>query len=348
MHDEMATCRQLRRAGGGPQPSIIHAILSLRRFAMTSAEPSRPSSFLVGLVILSACLISFYIPLRPALQQLDEHIDTLKAPPLPCLVLVASFLNSASHTAVILNLLEDTMIISILIGVSFDVLSELLYLSFWVQLGQISSIHLPKSFVLVYAPYATYHLTVHVRALLMTRSFRRLESVVRSAYHNIIGYPGDSYYVDHIFAFSDTAFHLFHLGVVSVVVGLGKSVQIIGAAVMAAMLLACVGVGFIGGQRPIAGSQSTENGDVSSLQLKQQDKPCNTLGRRGDRPICSCKTCVQFAGPASGTTLRAAAFCIRRQGLSLSVCDLWQKSFRETLSLIDDCNALATTDAKAQ
>ena len=311
---------------------------------MTSSKRRHPSSFLVGLAILSVCLISFYTPLQPALLELD--IDTSRGPPLPScrhLVLVASFLNSASHTAVILNLLEDTMIISILIGVSFDVLSELLYLSFWVQLSQ--RITLPTTFVLLYATYATYHLAVHVRALLMTRSFRRLESVVRSAYHNIIGYPGDSYYIDHVFAFSDTAFHLFHLGVVSVhVVGLGKSVQIIGAALMVVMLVALVVAGLMGGQRTIAGGQSTENGDTPSLHLKQQDKPCNMLSRRGDQPICSCKTCVQVAESANGTTPRATAFCIRVQGLSLLVCDLWKKSFREALSMIDDRNTKAHTN----
>ena len=305
---------------------------------MTSSKQRHSSSFLVGLTILAICLISFYVPLQPALQQLDDT----STPLLPCLVLVASFLNSASHSAVILNLLQDTMIISILIGVSFDVLSELLYLSFWAQLSQ--RIALPTTFVMLYATYATYHLTVHVRALLMTRSFRRLESVVRSAYHNIIGYPGDSCYLDHFFAFSDTAFHLFHLGVSVHVVGLGKSAQIIGAPIMALMLLILIGVMFIGGQRPIAGGRITKNGDMSSLQMKQQDKPCNTLGRKGDQPICSCKTCAQMAGSISGTTPRATAFCIRIQGLSLSVCDLWQKSFREALSMIDDCNTKAHTN----
>ena len=312
---------------------------------MTSSKRRRPSSFLVGLVILSTCLISFYTPLRPALLDLDD-IDTSRGQPLPScrhLVLIASFLNSASHMAVILNLLEDTMIISILIGVSFDVLSELLYLSFWVQLSQ--RITLPTTFVLLYATYATYHLTVHVRALLMTRSFRRLESVVRSAYRNIIGYPGDSCYVDHFFAFLDTAFHLFHLGVVSVhVVGLGKSAQIIGAAVMVVMLLALIGAGFAGGNWPSDSGRSNSNGGIPSEQLSTR----NTLSRRGDQPICSCKTCGQLAGSASGRTPRATAFCIRVRGLSLSVCDLWQKTFREALSMIDDCNALAATDAKAQ
>ena len=325
-----------------------HALLSLRRFAMASSKRQHLSSFLVGLVILSACLISFYIPLRPALLDLDDIDISSTAPPLPScrhLVLIASFLNSASHTAVILNLLEDTMIISILIGVSFDVLSELLYLSFWARLSQMPSIHLPKPFVLLYAICATYHLAVHVRALLMTRSFRRLESVVRSAYHNIIGYPGDSCYVDHFFAFSDTAFHLFHLGVVSVhLVGLGKSVQIIGAALMVVMFLGFASVGVIGGNWPSDSGCSNSNGGIPSEQLSTR----NTLSRRGDRPICSCKTCGQFAGSASGTTPRATAFCIRVRGLSLSVCDLWQKTFREALSMIDDCNALAATDAKAQ
>lgn len=252
-----------------------------------------------------------------------------------------------SHAAVILNLLQDTMIISIVIGVSFDVLSELLYLSFWVQMSQMQpSITLPTTFVPVYATFATYHFIVHVRALLMARSFRRLESVVRSAYHNIIGYPGDAYYLDHVFAFSDTAFHLFHLGVVSVhVVGLDQSAQIIGASVLMMVLLALVGMVFIGGQRPMAGGQSAKKGAPPSLQLNQQSKPCNTLDRRGDQPICSCKTCAQLAGSTSRKGTRA--FCIRIQGLSLSFCDLWQETFRDALSMIDDCNALAT-DAKAQ
>ena len=217
--------------------------------------------------------------------------------------------------------------------------------SFWVQLSQRITLPTTSTFVLLYATYATYHLAVHVRALLMTRSFRRLESVVRSAYHNIIGYPGDSYYIDHVFAFSDTAFHLFHLGVVSVhVVGLGKSVQIIGAAVMAGMLLALIGAGFAGGNLPSDSGRSNSNRGIPSEKLSTR----NTLSRRGDQPMCSCKTCVQLAGSASGTTPRATAFCIRVRGLSLSVCDLWQKTFREALSMIDDCNALAATDAKAQ
>mmetsp|Transcript_23008 Transcript_23008/g.66396 ORF Transcript_23008/g.66396 Transcript_23008/m.66396 type:complete len:297 (+) Transcript_23008:91-981(+) len=295
----------------------------MSRFRRTSKR--RPSSFAVGLVILLTCYLALYLPLRAALIDVPSSAPPRTSSLLAWLVLIASFLNSVSHTAVILNLLKDTMIISILIGVSFDVLSEVLYILFW---GHIHLYHiaLPKSFVTVYAAFATYHLIVHVRALLMTRSFRRLESVVRSAYHNIIGYPGDHFYVDHIFAFSDTAFHLFHLSVVALhVIGLGRSFRIIGAVAIMTISLTQLGVGFAerGG--------SDEDGRVGTKVVTSHS--CYTLGRKGDQPICHCKTC-QSAGGGN----EANAFCIRIQGgFRLSVCDLWQKSFREALVMIDDC-----------
>mmetsp|Transcript_540 Transcript_540/g.1275 ORF Transcript_540/g.1275 Transcript_540/m.1275 type:complete len:156 (-) Transcript_540:54-521(-) len=154
----------------------------------------------------------------------------------------------------------------------------------------------------------------------MTRSFRRLESVVRSAYNNVIGAPG-KYFFDHIFAFSDTGFHIFHLVVSIHLLGAVTSALIccgIAAALAAAMGMYC----------------HYTKGDGTDTCKARNGNAKKTLDRAGDLPICHCTAC---RCPAK----RKSAFCIRLERSRISVCSLWMSSFRQVLSEINLCNGKA-------
>jgi hypothetical protein len=113
------------------------------------------------------------------------------------LVFGCSFLNLVSHTAVITNLLNDGLVLSILVGVTFDVTSSLLYL--WCfRHHQLSPILLL---------WSTGNLAAHVRALFLYTGWDTMKSVVISATNNMKGKPGP-FGLDHVFAYSDTGNHL--------------------------------------------------------------------------------------------------------------------------------------------
>ncbi|KAL7528100.1 hypothetical protein ACHAXR_002268 [Thalassiosira sp. AJA248-18] len=54
------------------------------------------------------------------------------------IIMAMSLLNVISHCAVILGALDDSYVLSILVGVGFDVLTQILRLIWWVQLGWIA------------------------------------------------------------------------------------------------------------------------------------------------------------------------------------------------------------------
>ena len=283
------------------------------------------ASKIIGLLIISTTLVALFVPLKQTLDTTSSNVSgNAPSPLLMQATLIASLLNSVSHTAVILSLLQDTLVISILIGVSFDVLSRILYVLLWLYLRRHSNILLSPLFMTIYTVFATYHFIVHLRALAMTRSFRRLESVVRSAYNNIVGNPG-SYCLDHVFAFSDTGFHIFHLGVSMRFLGMAKS------------LLICCGVttlmtvGVVGTY-----CHCTRAGNRGGNGNKKNpgNVDTNLLDREGDLPICRCSACRCPGGVNT-------AFCIRLEGPNISVCNLWQSSFRQVLSDINVCDERA-------
>ena len=88
----------------------------------------------------------------------------------------SSILNVASHSGVVLGALNDTYVISILVGVGFDVMTRILQLVWWIDLTWSSFSALPTDiiderkicstvgFLAVLTIIYIYHMIIHVRA----------------------------------------------------------------------------------------------------------------------------------------------------------------------------------------
>lgn len=112
-------------------------------------------------------------------------------------------------------MIEDTYVISILIGVGFDVSPSFVYLITWAHKSfavwsTAASIDMAtEAFLVILMAVSLVHLLLHLRTLRLSASYTRLNSVVRSACDNLIGDPGRGY-SDHIFAYTYLGTHLFH------------------------------------------------------------------------------------------------------------------------------------------
>eukprot|EP00531_Pseudo-nitzschia_arenysensis_P003088 CAMPEP_0116129642 /NCGR_PEP_ID=MMETSP0329-20121206/8028_1 /TAXON_ID=697910 /ORGANISM="Pseudo-nitzschia arenysensis, Strain B593" /LENGTH=302 /DNA_ID=CAMNT_0003623913 /DNA_START=9 /DNA_END=920 /DNA_ORIENTATION=- len=128
----------------------------------------------------------------------------------------ASFLNVTSHAAVALGVLNDTYVLSILVGVGFDVLTRVLQLVWWIKMtANLTSESTEKEsttslFLLLLVIFYVYHMIIHVRALFLNKSLSRLKTVLMGALNNLRGIPGEAY-LDHLFAYTDLGTHLFAL-----------------------------------------------------------------------------------------------------------------------------------------
>mmetsp|Transcript_829 Transcript_829/g.1595 ORF Transcript_829/g.1595 Transcript_829/m.1595 type:complete len:343 (-) Transcript_829:698-1726(-) len=140
-------------------------------------------------------------------------------------VFMTSLLNVLSHAAVVLGALQDTYVISILVGVGFDVLTRLYQLWWWMQLVQStieeeeeesgsssssSSLQLlDNCFLGLLSLLFLYQMWIHIRALLLVNndSLERVQTVLKGALNNLRGIPGQGG-KDHLFAYSDLSLHL--------------------------------------------------------------------------------------------------------------------------------------------
>ena len=143
-----------------------------------------------------------------------------------------SLLNVISHSVVVLGALNDTYVLSILVGVGFDVLTRIIQLIWWIDITRMSffqknvstidtkdrllSIHNVDNMKYCYRTIVfcsflvvihVYQMIIHVRALRMNCSYKRLKKVLTGALNNLRGIPGEGYY-DHLFAYSDLGGHL--------------------------------------------------------------------------------------------------------------------------------------------
>ena len=137
----------------------------------------------------------------------------------------SSLLNVMSHSGVVLGALNDTYVISILIGVGFDVMTRILQLIWWIDITWSSfsrealsnevidktKLHNTAGFLAVLATIYVYHMIIHVRALRLNTSLERLNKVLTGALNNLRGIPGDNFQ-DHVFAYTDLGGHLLPLG----------------------------------------------------------------------------------------------------------------------------------------
>ena len=170
-----------------------------------------------GILILTAFLGLLYRLLRSSIyaQLLRDakQQDSLRI--LHAWTCAASVLNVASHAAVALGMLNDTYVLSILVGVGFDILTRILQMVWWACLtlelepepAELDSDWTAILLFVLLSVYA-YHLTVHIQALYMNSSLERMQSVLKSSINNLRGIPGKAY-ADHLFAYSDLGTHIF-------------------------------------------------------------------------------------------------------------------------------------------
>jgi hypothetical protein len=161
----------------------------------------------------------FVLPWLQRIALVNHHHDadgpaTNNAAPRTLLitVLVCALINITSHVLVLVGRLQHVYVISILIGVGWDVLSSLLYVATLVQhlkmndfSGMNNLQHSPM--LLIWISQWAWNWLLHLRALRFWANPRSLESVIQSAHNNLRGIPG-YYGKDHIFAYTDLGNHV--------------------------------------------------------------------------------------------------------------------------------------------
>ena len=101
------------------------------------------------------------------------------------LVVFLSFFNVISHMAVIWNLLNDAYVISILVGVGYDLACSALYMQY-TSTSSLLGMWLLGDFLL------------HLRALFLYTSLDRMQSVVKAASNNLKSIPGPFWGRSHL------------------------------------------------------------------------------------------------------------------------------------------------------
>mmetsp|Transcript_24380 Transcript_24380/g.36349 ORF Transcript_24380/g.36349 Transcript_24380/m.36349 type:complete len:300 (-) Transcript_24380:678-1577(-) len=239
-------------------------------------------------------------------------------------VLTTSFLNVLSHSAVVLGFLNDNYVISILLGVGFDVMTRILQLVWWVH---ITTIMITKEeeeghteeredeflyrktagYILVLAIFYIHHMVIHLQALLVFPSSSAAEilSVLTSATNNIRGVPGE-WYGDHIFAYSDLGWHLLLL-ILSYVLVQGQN-----ALPTAFQILAMLMVVSYFALSKVPQNRVPEEVRENIIQIDENGKIA-----------CKCTTCK-----------RKNIKCSFTFNINDGVCLLWLHSFEQLLNVL--------------
>ena len=230
---------------------------------LLGSRPTRTVATLVILVVALGILDSVHAQVELVGQRTLPNVDVAAATTdndqsagssfvmLSVLVLFCALLNTLSHLAVVSGFLRhDTYVLSILIGVGFDVVSQIMYATWW-WCWSSSSLSSTRSTATTVPINETIHdmdstgnmeqygwlfmtvpsamtltttlvvllilltnLYLHLRALFIASSsslsLKRLQSVVQSAWNNLRGDPGPMF-ADHAFAYTDLATHVFQL-----------------------------------------------------------------------------------------------------------------------------------------
>mmetsp|Transcript_53041 Transcript_53041/g.158740 ORF Transcript_53041/g.158740 Transcript_53041/m.158740 type:complete len:339 (-) Transcript_53041:473-1489(-) len=294
---------------------------------------SRARDFLIGVTILLVALVSSVKVAfnSSALAEGRRLVQDESLPALTFLVTVvfgASIVNGVTHIAVVLNLLDDALVLSILVGVGFDVASQVLSSGMWTLLfllefvpswrGLLSSngnssqdfSAVDVALLVMLALSYSYQLTMHVRALFLSASFERLVTVVKSAQNNLVGDPGPAYR-DHIFAFVDTAFHMFQVACTGWMLGMAGMAGAARGLTRALMV--------VGSASCILTLRPSERKDVGAHEA-------SIASGKGGRLVCRCCSCKDsYKG--------SVAFSVDIwQG---QLCHLWFLTFRQLLGLVE-------------
>jgi multisubunit Na+/H+ antiporter MnhF subunit len=261
-------------------------------------------------------------------------------------IMSTSFLNVASHSAVVLGALNDTYVLSILVGVGFDVITRILQLIWWIQIttttiiisfrrqqeedinnntnnnintnaNYYNIILLCSVLTIIYI----YHMIIHVRVLRMNYSYERLSSVLTGALNNLRGIPGDKFQ-DHLFAYSDLGSHLlpFFLSIIL----LQKQKALFTSFIVLALLILISS--FALSRIPL---NNNNNNEVNNDSCDEDDeKSMNKfINVSNDGSItCSCSACRKRSKRTNSQESSSFTF-----NIADGICHLWLCSF-ENLS----------------
>jgi multisubunit Na+/H+ antiporter MnhF subunit len=266
-------------------------------------------------------------------------------------IMSTSFLNVASHSAVVLGALNDTYVLSILVGVGFDVITRILQLIWWIQITTTtimisfrrqqetdinnSIIHINtnnnyyNTIILcsVLAIIYIYHMIIHVRALRMNYSYERLRSVLTGALNNLRGIPGDKFQ-DHIFAYTDLGSHLLPL-CLSIIL-LQKQKALFTAFIILALLILISS--FALSRIPFNNNNNNNNNnEVSNDSCDDIDEDSKSMNKfihvcKDGSIACSCNACKKRSKRTNSQESSSFTF-----NFSDGICHLWLCSF-ENLS----------------
>lgn len=171
------------------------------------------------------------------------------------IVMSTSLLNVTSHALVVLGALNDTYVLSILVGVGFDVLTRIVQFLWWIHLSfQLSTslvvfdrkellwcLGFNTMLVLIYI----YHMLIHIRALrIHSAKQMALQLVLTSALNNLRGIPGD-YFQDHIFAYTDLGSHLLPMMMCTVLLSKQHSLHVAVGMLGILMIVSWIGLSYI-------------------------------------------------------------------------------------------------------
>lgn len=229
--------------------------------------------------------------------------------------MAASFLNVMSHSAVVLGAFNDTYVLSIIVGVGFDVFTRILQLIWWIHITMISFESRSEkrglmddvfttSYLFILAIIYVYHMIIHLRALRMNSSYQRLKKVLSGALNNLRGIPGERFH-DHFFAYSDLGAHLCPLGLSTILLKRQESLHTCFLMIALQLILSSLALSKV----PI--NKLKIGGEI--VQLKEDGKI-----------VCNCNTCLRRTKRRS----RTSSFTFN---MNDGICALWLYSF-ENLS----------------
>ena len=259
-------------------------------------------------------------------------------------IMSTSSLNVISHSAVVLGALNDTYVLSILVGVGFDVITRILQLIWWIQIttttiiisfqrqeedinnnintnintnaNYYNTILLCSVLTIIYI----YHMIIHVRALRMNYSYERLSSVLTGALNNLRGIPGDKFQ-DHLFAYSDLGSHILPL-CLSIIL-LHKQKALFTSFTVLALLIFMSS--FAVSRIPLNNNNINDNNEVNDDDTESMNTFINVS--KDGSITCCCNACKERSKRTNNSE-ESSSFTFN---VADGICHLWLCSF-ENLS----------------
>mmetsp|Transcript_68809 Transcript_68809/g.77007 ORF Transcript_68809/g.77007 Transcript_68809/m.77007 type:complete len:316 (+) Transcript_68809:150-1097(+) len=259
------------------------------------------------------------------------------------LIMSTSLLNVASHSAVVLGALDDTYVLSILIGVGFDVTTRILQLIWWMRITMNivrpvirirqqednefnTNVNIDINITIGFCSMLTityvYHMILHLRALRMNYSYQRLNVVLTGALNNLRGIPGENFQ-DHLFAYSDLGSHLLPLCLSVLLLQRQKALITAFFVLVLLLVVSYVSLSSI----PVNNNEAVNINECDDKSMK-----CIQIYADG-RIICSCTACrkrCRRTGQESSFTFNYID----------GICHLWLCSFGKLSTFLSSSNMI--------